>query len=324
MWPPSSHNARARLVMLRTGDAFGPRVSRTAIGLASSGSARRAYCMTRPMPPLFSSGGPTTATRNVVGGCSLGFGTRLVSDVAASSDGPPVRREKLRDLHFPVEVLPQPFVADCTHPRTQYGIVEQSDYLVREVGRVVALSIQTRLPSGHPSFAEIELHDRLAQRHVLHDLVHRRDVIHAVRLVRVHAYVRRSQHGTEVLVRQATREVDVLSKAKVCHPLAESFQLRASTYGDELNVRPSQLVHYPVRSVDKVVKAVLDPHDPDVGDEERTATLPPRVRSRGCETCHLRCRSDDEDVVRRHVAARQSDTLIARIGLYRHVSCAVS
>src|SRR6185436_172936 len=87
---------------------------------------------------------------------------------------PPFHRgiggEKLRRFVAPLELVHDAPAPELAHRRAARRIVDELDDLRREVGGIVLARVHRGLLRGEPAFGEVELHDGLAERHVLHDL----------------------------------------------------------------------------------------------------------------------------------------------------------
>src|SRR5437588_326597 len=81
---------------------------------------------------------------------------------------------------IPGELVLHPRAPEFAHLCAPHRVVEQLDDLRREIQWVIFSSVKRSPPGRVTSFGEIELHDRLAERHVLHDLVHGGLVVHLV------------------------------------------------------------------------------------------------------------------------------------------------
>ena len=87
----------------------------------------------------------------------------------------------------PGQMLQHPRPAQLAHPQPQRRIIDQAGQLHRKIHRVIGPGIQCRLPRRHPALGQVELHHRLFQRHVFHDLVHRGYIVHRVFRIGGHA-----------------------------------------------------------------------------------------------------------------------------------------
>ena len=120
---------------------------------------------------------------------------------------------------------------------------------------------------------QVELDDRLAECHIFQHFVHRRDVVHSICLVGIDADVRRCEHCAEILLRNppGDRTWSSICRRRTCFP-AWSAEARPDKH--ELEILPSPLSNYQVRRIDKVIEAVLKPHDSDIRHHVLAAEQP--------------------------------------------------
>ncbi len=189
---------------------------------------------------------------------------------------PRVSGQQMGNLVMPGKILLDALAADLAHGAAALGIVQQLAQLAREVARVVWRGIERGLARRDAPFREIELHDRLAERHVLEDLVHGRLVVHLVGAVRVHAHVRGAEHLPELLVRQASRELNVIGDAEPLAHLLQRGHLGAGADDDELHVGAAEVVAQMSGGLEQQIDAFLLADDADVADQ-----VSPALRSSG-------------------------------------------
>src|SRR5207302_11197363 len=114
------------------------------------------------------------------------------------------------------------------------------------------------------SFREIELHDRLAERHVFHDLVHGGLVVHLVGDVRVDADIGGVEHGEHLLVGHAPGEGHELGDAELPRERLHRFERSAAAHQAEVDVAAPEIEHDVACGPQQVVDAFLLSHHPDV------------------------------------------------------------
>src|SRR5690606_29951225 len=83
------------------------------------------------------------------------------------------------------------------------------------------------------TFRQVVLDDRLAERHILHDLVHRGLVVHLVCDVRIHAYVRRVEHREQYTVGNATGERHILVDVQLSGEALQRLELGTTPHQAE-------------------------------------------------------------------------------------------
>ena len=115
---------------------------------------------------------------------------RPASAPAQLGEGAVVGREQHAARNAPRRARPRPG-RGRSRPSAPgaLGVVEERGDLLGEVERVVLRGVERGLAGRGAALVQVELHDRLLQRHVLEDLVHRGDVVHRGRRVGAHADV---------------------------------------------------------------------------------------------------------------------------------------
>ena len=88
--------------------------------------------------------------------------------------------------------------AIVAHEGAALRIVDERQDLLGEIDGIVGLGVERCVLRREAPLLHVELDDRLAERHVLHDLVHGGDVVHGRDAVWIDADVGRGQHGQEL------------------------------------------------------------------------------------------------------------------------------
>jgi hypothetical protein len=96
--------------------------------------------------------------------------------------------------------------------------------------------VQRGFPGGETPLRQVELHDRLAERHVLENLVHGGFVIHFISAIGIHAHVRRAHDLPQRGIRNTAGELDTVLDRKLTSQLAHGRKLRAVADDDKLHV----------------------------------------------------------------------------------------
>src|SRR5215472_195028 len=87
--------------------------------------------------------------------------------------GPVVGGQELGNLQLPAEHGGQALAADLPHAGAPLCVVDQLYDPLGQRSDIVTSGIKACLARRDPPLVQVELDDRLAERHVLHDLVHR-------------------------------------------------------------------------------------------------------------------------------------------------------
>ena len=132
----------------------------------------------------------------------------------------------------------------------------------------------------HPGLLEVEGDHRQAERHVLHRLVHRRDVVERVQRVRAQPQRRGREHLGDGLVGDPAGHVDVVGEPELGH--ARRTRSRSSRPAPmsvkAMSSRPHVFTMRSAAASDEV-DAVLRPHHSEVGHE--VAPAPTKGRDLG-------------------------------------------
>src|SRR5260221_68344 len=188
-----------------------------------------------------------------------------------------VRAEQLRHFVAPLELVLNAPAPEGAHRLAARGIVGELDHLRGEVLGIVAARVERGVLRGEAPLGEVELHDRLAERHVLHDLVHGRLVVHVVRDVGIHADVRGVEHREELGIRDAPRERHVIADAQAAREQLHLIERGASAHEPEMDIAAAVRVHDALHGAQQQVDAFLAPHDAHVADEVLAPALERRV-----------------------------------------------
>src|SRR5690606_14200720 len=208
---------------------------------------------------------------------------------------------------------------DLTHSSSQRLVVEQLHDLARQVLWIVALGIERGVLRGDTPLHEVVLYDRLAERHVLHDLVHRRLVIHFIGDIRIHADIGGVEHREQLAVRNSSREGHVSLDAELPRERLHRGKLRAAAYEAEMNIGPAELVHDVTRRLEQAVDAFLTPHDPDIADEIAPTLAQLRHRRKDLESSQVRAAANDEHFRRRQSATLDCDAAVRFVRRNGHI-----
>ena len=147
-----------------------------------------------------------------------------------------VGAEQLRLLMVPGKRVFHALAAILAHQQAPLRIVDQLQDLLGEIRWIVGLGVERGALRRDAALLDVELDDRLGQRHVLHDLVHGGDVVHRRDAVGIYADIGRGQHGEELGVVDPAGESDVI---RHLHRLGEplhGLKLWPAAGHHELNV----------------------------------------------------------------------------------------
>src|SRR5205807_564095 len=98
--------------------------------------------------------------------------------------------EEIVDGMFPRQVFLDSPTPELTHPRSLLGMIQQPEYLVREISHMInPIAVQRCFLGAEPALRSFELHDGLAQCHVFHNLDHGRKTIHLAGLVWINTHL---------------------------------------------------------------------------------------------------------------------------------------
>src|SRR5688572_10140218 len=227
--------------------------------------------------------------------------------------------EKLRRLVAPLELVLHPPAAEGAHARALLRVVEQLGDLHREMHRVVLLRVERGFLRREAALGQVELHYRLAERHVFHDLVHGRDVVHLVGDVRVYADVRSVEHRQQLCIRHPAGEGDVVGHAELARQVLHLLQRGAAADQAEVDVGSLQLVHQVADRLQQQVDALLPAHDADVPDQIALSAFQRFNRGDYLEAFQARASAHHEHALGRHAAALDGDAAVGVVGGDRHV-----
>src|SRR4051812_4306051 len=285
--------------------------SSRAKGMTTSSSAWSARAFSRPLTMGRKSG-------SEAGFLASAFARgRVRAEIGLWPRFPPQRLiggEQLWRLVAPLELFHDAPAAEFAHLAAPRRIIEQLDDLQRHVDRVVRPRVERGGLRGIAALGEVELHHGLGERHVLHDLVHGRDVVHLAGDVGVHAYVGGVEHRQQLGVRHAAGEGDVIGHLELGRERFHFLERGATADQAEVHVTAPEAVHDVRGRVQQVVDAFLAAHDADIADEVFAAPLQLRHARQNLQTLEARAAAHDEHALRRHAAALERDAAIGLVG----------
>ena len=161
--------------------------------------------------------------------------------------------------------------------------------------------------------------DRLAKRHVLHDLDHRGDVIHFTGFVRIDANVGCRQNLQELFIGNPAGEIKHVAELLVLQHFPQPGQSRPPADASEMNVATPQVFEVE-RHVQENVQTFLDADRPDVTDQVRLTEFESGIglnRFKGLEIGPV---SNNENVARIHASPGYSKVPVAGISGHDYVA----
>ena len=176
------------------------------------------------------------------------------------------------------------------------------------------MRVERRPPRRITPFREIELHDRLAERHVLHDLVHRRLVVQLVDDVAVDADVGGIEHRQHLAVGHAPRESHVVADAQLLRERLHLLERSAAAHQAEVDITAPEVEYDVAGGSQQVVDTLLLSHHADVADQVAAAALEPPVGRQDLQAFQTRPAAHDEHPFRRHPAALHRDAPVGLVG----------
>ena len=198
-------------------------------------------------------------------------------------------------------------------------VVQQFHDLACQIDRVVAPGIQGGALRRDPALHQVELDDRLGQRHVFHDLVHGRLVVHVVGDIRIDADVGGIQHVQQIRIRHAPGEGDVIGDAQLHRQLPHAAERGAAAHQPEMHVRAPHDPDDVPRSLQQNVDSFLRAHHADVADQIVPAALELRLWRHDAHALQLRAAAHHEYLAGIHAATFDRDPPIRFVGGDRHI-----
>ena len=218
--------------------------------------------------------------------------------------------QQLRLFMVPGKRLFHAFAAILTHARAPPRIVDELQDPLGEIDGIVGLGVERCVLCGKAPFLHIELHDRFAERHVLHDLVHGGDVVHGRDTVGIDANIRCGQHGEELGVIDPAGEGDVIRDLHVLGHLLDRFELRAAAGHGKVNVFATPRVDRVPNTREQQVETLCSADHADIADKEPAALAPGGIGGKVLDAIEIWPGADHENALRSHPTALDGDAAI--------------
>ena len=186
-------------------------------------------------------------------------------------------------------------------PRPLFGIVQELRDRAGVRRDVVRLDVRRSIVCGDPRLLQVERDDGQLERHVLHRLVHCRDVVQWVERVRAQPEIRGREHLGHDLVRDPTGEGDPVRDPELFCELDQICSAVSFAHQDELDVVPSRTRELG-GGVEREIDAVLRAHDTEVRAQVPTAAPPVGIGFPAAKAIGVRARPNDRHVARGNAA----------------------
>ena len=217
-------------------------------------------------------------------------------------------------LVLPGEVLHDALASLAPHLGAPGRVVEERDHGLRVLLDVVGLHVVGRVGRGHPGLAQVERHDRKAEGHVLHRLVHRRDVVEGVERIGAQPEVGRGEHLAHEVVGDTTGQVDGVGETELVAAADQVVVAVAGPHERERDVVAPEPVDHDVGGAEREVDAVLRAHDAEVGHQVAATAAQIGYRLAPAQPLGVRPGAHDADVLGRLPAAGRGDGGVRLVG----------
>ena len=204
--------------------------------------------------------------------------------------------------------------ANTAHFRAARRVCQQLQNLFGHIHRIVGLGIQRGFLRRKPPFRHVKLHNGLTHRHIFHDFIHGRFVVHRVHAVGVHAHIHGGQHLEQVLVGRAARKGDVILQLALTRQRLEPFEAGATAHKAELHIMPVKLVDDMLNRIDQQVDAFLIAHNANIAHHEGAAIFPAGHRVHLLQVVEIRPGPHHKHALILHATTLHRNFAIALVG----------
>ncbi len=279
VFPDKEHFGRIFYNQARLSGASIPQVAIVMGSCTAGGAYVPAMCdesvIVREQGTIFLGGPPLVkaATGEVVdaeslGGAEVHCSVSGVTDHFAEDDRHALEIGRNIAAHFNRRKSVQLAVREPREPlydaREIYGIVPKDTRRPFDIREIVARIV--------------ELHDRLGQRHIFHDFIHRRFIVHRIHFIRVDADIGRIQHRQQFAVRHPPRELHIVRHSFAHRKRFHLLKGRAASDQCKMDVRAPQFMHDAFCRRDEILNSFLLPDHADIAGKIPPSPFQRRLR----------------------------------------------